>query len=611
MGNTYRVVRLLKNQLYPTYQLHAYMANKKTAPQDGLRLAGLVTMEWLRQRLGDQAPEELLRLPEPSEYARTDDSCLPSLHINSGFLIDIVSLPEQGIWTLQITEPDLGSDPGNPEQVRQAVPGRVIETNVGFKIFGTQLECGFQTVISDPEGTPQQAEVYRLAFIRRLVDNPDFGLKQLTKLTREPARISTMEQLKAMVSTWRDQMNQLPCVVFTYTREAAAPIVEPPGFLQKNGIQRPAIPAIPAIQIPTIPVKKTVTAELPYDVETFAKYGVTFCRSYVLDDLLFERFVSAVGISAQPGDIMVLEPPCFGGKACLMPYKPSKSRREENMEHLRKELYCYSRGKQVSFGNIRFLSAAREDLLRSSADAVQQSAETSDLWAQKLALNDAQWREKLRQKEQDYQALTEQLERQRQYQEQLEKEKEQLRTENAKARQQAERLLADKDEDIAYLRRKLSQPTDHSQIAAWVEKNFAGRLILHPKAKVLLEDKNARSISAELICDALDFLATDYWERRYARISTEEMNSRCSEKYGRPFEVKPTGTTTIEFTPSQYKVKYFPGAAGKPVESALDYHLGVGNDPENLLRIYFLHDDGKKLIVVGSLPRHLKAVTVR
>ena len=207
--------------------------------------------------------------------------------------------------------------------------------------------------------------------------------------------------------------------------------------------------------------------------------------------------------------------------------------------------------------------------------------------------------------------MSEQLVRQRQYQIRLEKEKEQLREDILKERLRGERLLAEKDEDIAYLKRKLSQPTGHSEIADWVENNFEGRLVLHPKAKALLEDRSAKAVSVELICDALDFLATDYWERRYARISTEEMNSRCSEKYGRPFEVKPTGTTTIEFTPTQYKVKYFPGVAGKPVDSALDYHLGVGNDPENLLRIYFLHDDTKKLIVVGSLPRHLRAVTIK
>ncbi len=609
MSNTYRVVRLMKNQLYPTYQLHAYMANKKTAPRDGLRLAGLITMEWLRQRLGDHAPEEFLRLPEPSAYLSVDDSCLPSLHINSGFLIDIVSLPDQGIWTLQITEPDLGSDPGNPQQARQAVPGRVIETNVGFKISGAQLECGFQTVISDPEGTPQQAEVYRLAIIRRLVDHPDFGLKQLSKLTHEPQKISTVDQMKTMLAIWKDYENQLPCVVFTYSRETQPATVDVPDLKCNRGLPLKGFPV--GTQIFGIPVTKPVAIKLPYDVEPFAKYSVTFCRSYILDDPLLERFISASGVSALPGDIIILEPIISGGKSHAIPYKPSKTRQEEAMNRLRDEMYGYSRGKLVSFGNIQFLSAAREGLLRSSADAMQQSAETSDLWAQKLALNDAQWREKLREKEKDCQALSEQLVRQRQYQIRLEKEKEQLREDILKERLRGERLLAEKDEDIAYLKRKLSQPTGHSEIADWVENNFEGRLVLHPKAKALLEDRSAKAVSVELICDALDFLATDYWERRYARISTEEMNSRCSEKYGRPFEVKPTGTTTIEFTPTQYKVKYFPGVAGKPVESALDYHLGVGNDPENLLRIYFLHDDTKKLIVVGSLPRHLRAVTIK
>ena len=118
-------------------------------------------------------------------------------------------------------------------------------------------------------------------------------------------------------------------------------------------------------------------------------------------------------------------------------------------------------------------------------------------------------------------------------------------------------------------------------------------------------------MNIELICDALDFLATDYWDRRYARITTEEMLTRCSQKYGRPFEVKPTGNATIEFTPSEYKIKYFIDPSGNEVDSSLEYHLRVGNDPENLLRIYFLHDDTKKLIVVGSLPRHLRAVTIK
>ncbi len=41
MSSTYRFVKLLKNHLYPTYQLHAFMANDKTDPKDGLQLAAI------------------------------------------------------------------------------------------------------------------------------------------------------------------------------------------------------------------------------------------------------------------------------------------------------------------------------------------------------------------------------------------------------------------------------------------------------------------------------------------------------------------------------------------------------------------------------------------
>ena len=62
-----RVVRLLQNTLYPTYQLHATMSNKQTAPADGLRFAALTVMEWLRQRMGEDVPAELIQ-PAPSQY---------------------------------------------------------------------------------------------------------------------------------------------------------------------------------------------------------------------------------------------------------------------------------------------------------------------------------------------------------------------------------------------------------------------------------------------------------------------------------------------------------------------------------------------------------------
>lgn len=71
-------------------------------------------------------------------------------------------------------------------------------------------------MIFDLEGTTQQAEVYRLAIIRRLVGHPDFGVKQLSKLTHEPQKISTVDQMKTMLAIWKDHGNQLPCVVLLH-----------------------------------------------------------------------------------------------------------------------------------------------------------------------------------------------------------------------------------------------------------------------------------------------------------------------------------------------------------------------------------------------------------
>ena len=604
MSGTYRTVRLIQNQLYPTYQLHAVMANKKTLPQDGLRLAALITIDWIRRRLGENLPKEVQHAPKPSAYRSVTDDCLTSFHIHSGFVVDVVALPGQGIWSLQITEPDLGSDPGNHDQRRQAVPGRVIETNIGYRVVGAQLECGFQTVISDPEGTVDKAEVYRLAVVRQLLKHPDFGLRQITTLGYEAVSLDTVAQIKNVTELWRSKENALPCVVFTSPRKEIEPSMLQ--LREKGPLRSPQLPGLPPP-----PTAKPEAQELPYDIAAFARSGMAYCRTYRLEDSLFERFRDMTGIPAEPGDILVLEPAPFGGGVQRFPYRPSKSRQEETVAKLREKMFCYPRDKTVDFGAVVFLSEARESLLHQTADALQHSEETEELWEQKLALLEARWKAEWEDQRKKYQEVLDQLERQRQYQERLEREKEQLRKEHGKKEQRFEQLLAEKEEDIAYLKRKLSRPREHSEIVAWVKEHFSGRLILHPKAEDLLEDKSARSVSAELICDALDFLATDYWDRRYLRISTEELNSRCSEKYGRPFEVKPTGTTTIEFTPAEYKIKYFPGAKGKPVESPLDFHLGVGNDPENLLRIYFLHDDEKKLIVVGSLPRHLRAVTVQ
>ncbi len=55
--------------------------------------------------------------------------------------------------------------------------------------------------------------------------------------------------------------------------------------------------------------------------------------------------------------------------------------------------------------------------------------------------------------------------------------------------------------------------------------------------ETLLAKKTAWGVDLGLLCDALDFLATDYWEQRFKQLPVDEMNRRCSAKYQRPFDV--------------------------------------------------------------------------
>ena len=598
--STYHVVKLLTNHLYPTYQLHAFMASKKTSPQDGLRIAALTTLEWLRLRLGDHAPSEIQSLPEPADYRKADSSLLKSFYLNRGFVVNVLSLPEQGIWSLQISEPDLGSEPGNPNQSRKPISGRVLETNVAYKIVGDSLECGFQTVVSDPDADIPPAPVYRLAIIRQLLKNPDFGLRQVVNLKHEYERITTDRQLKQLWELTKSEENQLPCILFTQIRKLPEP--------RKPGTFSPEFDKLMELLSPVPQADEDSFEDPPYSIEKFARSGVTFCRTFLIEGSLLKRAGELFRRELKPGDILALEPASQGGNQEVIGFRMSKTCRKEAMDHLSEKYYSYCRGREYSFGHIEFLSSARNQLLRSVEEAKEQAGSLPEAFARELEEINAKWQDELQKKEEEIEDLRSKLERHRCYQARLGKEKEALRTDFKKKEAKLNAHLADKEQEIRYYQRKLQQPKAHDEIAAWVRRYFGGRLELHPKAEGLLQKESARKTDVGLICDALDYLATDYWEYHYHLIDKDQMYARCSLKYGRPFEVTHVGNMTIEYTPGEYKIKYSMGGKLPRKEHSLDCHLKVGNDAENLLRIYFLHDDIRKKIIVGSLPCHLTNV---
>lgn len=356
---------------------------------------------------------------------------------------------------------------------------------------------------------------------------------------------------------------------------------------------------------------ETVAVDPQYDMDKFVYYTFSHCRTYLLEDAVRKSFTAQSGIKFNAGDIIVIYPTALGGGERVIPFREAESSWDDHIQAIEKGIKDALKVRDIDFGQIMFLSGAREHLLHLS-DELLENAEAADThFKTEIEQLNAFWKNELAQKQLELDAAMVQVQNQKTYSSRLEDEKSKLREEFSLERDILQAEIDTHLETIHFLKRRYDQPHDYEGIADWVNEHFSDRLILHPKAVSRMLTRSNQCASVDLICDALDFLATDYWEMRYLQIPRDVMLTRCSEKYGRPFDISPVGQATIEFTPSEYRIKYFRNAQGKELDSDLNYHLRVGNDSGNLLRVYFLHDDEQKLIVVGSLPDHLRSVKIQ
>jgi len=663
MKDIHKVVRLLKNHLYSTYQLHAVMANKKLSPEEGLKLGALTVIDWVCQRLGDDIPEEL-QVPKPEDHADFEINKLTSVHLNYGFVIDIIALPEKGIWSLQITEPDLGSDPGNPKQWRKPIAGRILETDVSLVINGKELEFGVKTIISDPENTVM-AEVYRPAFVKKLYNNPDFGLKHIIPIQPKLRYINNQEQLKNALQLYHNVNNQLPLIIFTRVKktvvEEGLPLeglsvdelkvkdtkkekydekgnrlhdiksehnleeilakekakgkkTKDKGKAKQQVIAHSFDELRVLAQNPLAVAKKPILRQLrkvsteyvfpPYEVMHFAASFAGFAHVYLVEPAMLEKLVVQENISLQAGDILVLEPQGFKGEKTIFPLAEA----DKNARQLQKYIFTYPREKAVDFGNVYFLGGARDALVSTGNEAKALSEQQAKRFALEQEIKELQWQTRLKEKNNELAKLENQLNKQKQQatiaEEKLVKQK---ATYEAELSKQA-KALSLKEEYIQFLEERIARPHTKKELPDWVRLKLSGRLVLLSKALSTLDSATVSNDRLEELYDSLEFLAHEFWEARYAGLTEEEVLLRSSKKYNKKFEIAPNSDSSINTYPGQYKVNNYKELGGNVATKELKFHLKSGNKAEHLVRIYFFFDDARKLIVVGSMPDHLDTV---
>jgi len=139
----------------------------------------------------------------------------------------------------------------------------------------------------------------------------------------------------------------------------------------------------------------------------------------------------------------------------------------------------------------------------------------------------------------------------------------------------------------------------YDELAEWAERHLAGRLVLLPRA--IREAKGALFEDVGLVGRALLYLAGPYRELRIrGRESAGAAHDRALEALG--ILNQPVGDD-LTYHRDRFRVDWRGG------KRLLDQHLKTGGntrDPARCLRIYYFWDDQEQLVVVGSLPGHIR-----
>ncbi len=356
----FRLLSLLQTRTYPGYQFYATMKYDGQSAERCMKYAVLTVLEWLRTKIGGVTiPEELLTSPA-KDFAKVENEQIRSYHFSGGYSLDITALMERGIWAARIKEPDVERDD------KKAIIGRSFVTEIGFRCHREDVECGIRIDVLDPLDVAEEvAQAYRPGFLRNLFETSKLRIRQVELLKyNKPCVVSSAAAMKQLFALIDSTENFMPIIVLTYAAERrnVQEIVEK---LDKNlGLTgKPGSFMDRLSQIDLVPeTLEFGDAVLPYDAEYMAYHTFGYGRVYVIAEKRFADFKEKIGKpSLQPGDMVWIEPACFGGNCRVVSYDAQApvGVRETQRNRIIEDAHRYSKHKMVSFGSVVFEASAR------------------------------------------------------------------------------------------------------------------------------------------------------------------------------------------------------------------------------------------------------------
>ena len=612
---------------YPTYQFHAYSANDKLETESIFSICVLETLKWLRSRLDnyESIPEELIA-PEPSDYGSFSSGQLRSFNVNIGAAIDCTYIPSQGVWSLRITEPDIGENPGT-EYERQPVHGRTFRTEISFLRHEENVEIGVRTTCSEPADCNEPCSVFRPAVVRELANNPDVGfILEGFRLSGKTLMVTNQTEFRNLERLLSSNEFCMPIAIVAdsgYEKPEEKSIVLPEsnalsftGFgsrdlmsglkadISKVSIENNSVVISRSKPVKNgqkaLPAEKAAPKKQPvFDHERLALKSMGFAVVCFVSENCFGLLKNKTGTEIAANEIIVL---INGKETERRRYSPATL--ESVYQELKKRLRDMLKRSTFTYGDVLFYSEAR------LADLRERRHENISL-EDKLAIYKQENKElrehnrELSQQNTDLQLGAENTRILQRKLRELSDENEALnqRIEKAEseaaAREEAYRRAGDL---VSFYRQKVYDtaefPVDKEDVCSWARKSLPENIVIAPRAESSLR-KYSGALDVAVLCDGIYYLSA-YARYRRSEISDEEL-ALYAESYN--WEVSGCGSGALRTHRDDYEVivdgeKYL-----------LDMHIKYGVNSQVLVRIYFCWDEKTQKVMIGYMPEHLATAT--
>lgn len=528
------------------------------SPEDILVEARRIVLDWLRGKF----PEPLPQTAHSGETFECGEH---------GQKILGITVPEEGIWTVRLEQPDAPAPFGD----RPAVPGRFWTTDIALRGQGERVLLGVRVQCASLAFAHEPIVLTRPRVVPDLANR--FLLREARDLDGKPWNLESFEDLQEFESFLLDPMRNMPVVLLTQPDQKklhvgvseflldpdwlasrlqgfgyVATMPRQLGFHWTDLVGKPWSAFLGAV--------RTYMPGMDYDQDTPNMHPLAFA-----DKILFWRHADDRGEHK--------------GERAFERFLVARAR-----EH--------AAGKRVDWRGCIFVPEAkplRAALLRQRTESKE---ELGQLYEQEIEALQEQLRE-AGEHEAAAVELATAAERERDY----------YREENARLRAYNETLRArltdqtgegDVPEEVP--------PTEYRDLPEWIERTFVGRLELHSRAIRGLKKAVYEDIG--VVCQAVRILANEYRNMRLGHDGAMDSWQRSLREAGLEFSGSITDNRAGEQGDS-YFIDYPPHSGNRRL---MEFHLRRGNsrDPRHCLRIYYFWDDESQQVVVGWLPEHLE-----